>query len=56
MAHQPAPSAEQRVEAFRKAVEAPQPGPTKVEARRVGNALINIPIDDGATRGAAHRR
>jgi hypothetical protein len=51
MAHQPAPSAEQRVKAFdklRRLVDAPQPGPTKVEARRVGNALINFPISEDA--------
>jgi hypothetical protein len=43
-------------DALRKAVDASPPGPTRVEARRLGNAMINVLIDDEATQGAAQRR
>jgi hypothetical protein len=62
MAHQPnaADKAyDAQITAFdklRKAVDAPPPGPTQVEARRQGNAMVNVPIDGEATQGAAQRR
>jgi hypothetical protein len=56
-AHKPL-SFEQRVKArerFVAAVDAPPPGPTPHKCVRVGNALINVKIDDGNERLGARR-
>jgi hypothetical protein len=57
MAQQHRPlSYEERVKAFdklRRLVDQRPDGPTRVEARRVGNAMVNREIDDAATRGSA---